>query len=55
MGDPTLIVTDHVELTVVRRLDGGTDPTAAVPTGAVLTGQWSGQPVPLPLAYASSL
>ena len=44
-GDPTLIVTDAVELAVVRRLDGGTGPD-----GAVLTGTWSGQSTPLPLA-----
>jgi hypothetical protein len=46
--DPTLIVTTAVELTVLRCLDG-TDTSA----GASLTGVWSGQPTPLPLAYAS--
>ncbi|MEU4380777.1 CG0192-related protein [Micromonospora echinofusca] len=45
--DLTLIVTDSVELAVVRRLDGGT-----ASDGAVLTGTWSDQPTPLPLAYA---
>jgi hypothetical protein len=46
--DPTLIVTDSVELAVVRRLDGGTSPG-----GAMLTGTWNGQSTLLPLAYAS--
>ncbi|MEH1098931.1 CG0192-related protein [Micromonospora sp. CPCC 205561] len=46
-GDPTLIVTDTVELAVVRRLDGGHQPA-----GAMLTGTWDGQLAPLPLAYA---
>lgn len=46
--DPTLIVTDSVELAVVRRLVGS-DGQA----GARLTGTWSGQPTALPLAYAS--
>ncbi|MEU6074178.1 hypothetical protein [Micromonospora sp. NPDC047074] len=45
--DPTLIVTDTVELAVVRCLDGGHRAT-----GATLTGTWDGQPAPLPLAYA---
>ncbi|MEV5765251.1 hypothetical protein AB0L34_11865 [Micromonospora sp. NPDC052213] len=45
--DPTLIVTDAVDLVVVRRLDGGSRPE-----GATLTGAWAGQPTPLPLAYA---
>jgi len=47
-GDPTVIVTDAVELTVVRRLDAG-----AGLTGAVLTGTWPGQQTPMPLASAS--
>lgn len=47
-GDPTLIVTDSVELSVVRRLSG-----TIRPTGGTLTGTWSGQQAPLPLAYAS--
>ena len=47
-GDPTLIVTDSVQLTVVRRLGSSNRPA-----GAILTGMWSGQPTPLPLAYAS--
>jgi hypothetical protein len=46
--DPTLIVTDSVELAVVRCLDGSSGLA-----GATLTGTWSGQPTPLPLAYAS--
>jgi hypothetical protein len=47
-GDPTLIVTDTVELTVRRRLD-----TGAGLTGAALTGTWSGQQTPVPLASAT--
>lgn len=47
-GDPTLIVADSIELAVVRRLDGSSELA-----GATLTGTWSGQPTPLPLAYAS--
>jgi hypothetical protein len=47
--DPTLIVTDSVQLAVVRRVDG--DNWLA---GAALTGTWTGQPTPLPLAYAST-
>jgi hypothetical protein len=47
-NDPTLIVTDSVELAVVRRLDGGNGPA-----GATLTGTWNGQPTPLALAYTS--
>ncbi|GAA2216650.1 hypothetical protein ACFY2R_05485 [Micromonospora olivasterospora] len=47
-GDPTIIVTDAVELAVVRRLDG-----TAAPAGARLTGTWGGQPTPVPLAYAA--
>jgi hypothetical protein len=46
--DPTLIITDGVELAVVRRLT----PVAA-PAGAVLTGTWPGQPAPLLLAHAA--
>lgn len=46
--DPALIVTDSVELAVVRRLDGSSGLA-----GATLTGTWRGQPTPLPLAYAS--
>ena len=46
--DPTLIVTEAVELAVVRRLGGGI-PLA----GAMLTGTWSGQASPVPLAYAA--
>lgn len=46
--DPTLVVMDSVELAVVRRLDGSNGLA-----GVALTGTWSGQPDPLPLAYAS--
>jgi hypothetical protein len=46
--DPTLIVTDSVELAVFRRLEGSSGLA-----GATLTGAWSGQPTPMPLAYAS--
>jgi hypothetical protein len=42
-GDPVVIVTDTVELTVPRRL-------GAELTGAVLTGTWSGQSAPLAAA-----
>ncbi|MFB9235988.1 hypothetical protein ACFFWC_10595 [Plantactinospora siamensis] len=48
-GDPTLIVMESVELAVVRCLDrGGERP------GGRLTGTWSGQPTPQPLAYAAA-
>ncbi|MDO3703056.1 hypothetical protein Q3W71_15400 [Micromonospora sp. C28SCA-DRY-2] len=47
-GDPTVIVTDAVELAVLRRLGA-----AGQRGGTALTGTWSGQPTPLPLAYAS--
>ncbi|MBE1491411.1 CG0192-related protein [Plantactinospora soyae] len=47
--DPTLVVTDSVQLAVVRRLDGGN----RLP-GAALTGTWNGQPNPMPLAYVST-
>jgi hypothetical protein len=43
-----MIVTDTVELTVIRRLEAGTGLT-----GAVLTGAWSGQATPMPLASAT--
>jgi len=46
--DPTSIVTDTVELTVVRRLEPGVRLT-----GVVLTGTWPGQGTPAPLAAAS--
>jgi hypothetical protein len=45
-GDPTLVVTDTVELAVVRRL-------GAELTGAVLTGTWPGETTPTPLAAAT--
>lgn len=44
-GDPAVIVTGAVELTVARRLG------IALP-GAVLTGTWPGQEAPVPLASA---
>ncbi|MET8337542.1 hypothetical protein ABZV14_28590 [Streptosporangium canum] len=47
-GEPTLIVTDTVELAVIRRPGGGTGLT-----GAVLTGAWPGQATPMPLATAT--
>ncbi|MGQ5259772.1 CG0192-related protein [Micromonospora sp. ZYX-F-536] len=46
--DATLIVTDSVELLVVRR-PGAVATDAA---GAVLSGNWDGQPSTVPLAYA---
>ncbi|SIN41796.1 CG0192-related protein [Micromonospora cremea] len=46
--DATLIVTDSVELVVVRRPGAG----AVVAAGAVLSGSWNGQPTTVPLAYA---
>lgn len=45
-GELTLVVTDAVELTVVRRLG-----TALI--GTVLSGTWPGQKTPLPLASAT--
>jgi hypothetical protein len=47
--DPTRIVTDSLELAIIRRLNGSTEPT-----GATLTGTWSGQPTPVLLAFASA-
>ena len=47
-SDPTRIVTDYVELAVMRRLDAGIE----LP-GATLTGTWPGQNTRLPLACAS--
>jgi hypothetical protein len=46
--DPTVIVTDEVELVVLRRLG-----TAQRVTGPVLTGAWGEPALPLPLAYAA--
>jgi hypothetical protein len=46
--DPVVIVTDTVELTVVRRPVAGT-----ALGGAVLTGSWPGQEAPVPLASAT--
>ena len=45
--DPTLIVTDEVELAVLRRLG-----TRERVSGPVLTGTWGDEQLPLPLAYA---
>jgi hypothetical protein len=45
--DPTVIVTDEVELAVLRRLG-----TRERVSGPVLTGTWDGGSLPLPLAYA---
>jgi hypothetical protein len=47
-GDPTIIETDGVRLTVVREL-GAQAPAESV----VLTGTWKGQPEPVVLAHAS--
>ncbi|MBF9130566.1 hypothetical protein I0C86_16580 [Plantactinospora sp. S1510] len=47
--EPTLIVTNSVQLAVVRRLEDGN----RLP-GAALTGTWNGQPTPVPLAYAAT-
>jgi hypothetical protein len=46
--DPTVIVTDDVELAVLRRVG-----TSQRVTGPVLTGMWGDQPLPVPLAYAT--
>ncbi|MER7457868.1 hypothetical protein [Micromonospora sp. NPDC126480] len=48
-GDPAVIVTDGVELFVVRRVGG-----AAASSGTVLTGTWPGGPGVVPLAYVRS-
>jgi Maltokinase N-terminal cap domain len=45
-GNPTLISTDSVELSVVRIVD-----TDSFPAGANLTGTWTGQPSPALLAH----
>ncbi|WP_319458592.1 CG0192-related protein [Micromonospora sp. RTP1Z1] len=47
-GDPTIIVTDTVELAVVRRPGAG-----EARAGGTLSGTWPGQATPLPLAYAA--
>lgn len=44
--DPAVIVTDTVELTVLRRLGASLE-------GSVLTGTWPGQDTPAPLAAAT--
>ena len=45
-GELTVVVTDTVELTVLRRLGAGL-------AGTVLSGTWPGQATPLPLASAT--
>lgn len=50
-GDPTLILTDQVELAVVRRLGGGGG--GGELAGATLTGTWDGRPAPQLLASAT--
>ncbi|MFF0862208.1 hypothetical protein ACFYUV_10685 [Nonomuraea sp. NPDC003560] len=45
--DPTVIVTDTIELVVVRRLDAGVELA-----DVVLRGAWPGQETPVPLASA---
>ncbi|GAA0457070.1 hypothetical protein Ade02nite_06090 [Paractinoplanes deccanensis] len=47
-GEPTLIVTDTVELAVIRRLGA-----SATRDGVSLRGSWSGQSDLLPLAFAT--
>jgi hypothetical protein len=49
-GDPTVIMTDSVELAVVRRLDGG-----QAPPGSALSATWPGQSDAVPLAYGSKV
>ncbi len=51
--NPTLIVTDSLELAVVRRIESSNGPPGTASNRATLTGTWPGQPTPLPLAYAS--
>jgi hypothetical protein len=48
VADPTLIMMDGLELGIVRYLNGD----SGLP-GATLTGTWTGQSTPVPLAYAS--
>ena len=50
--DPTLIVTDSLQLVVVRRVESGNGLPGASANPAMLTGTWPGQPTPLGLAYA---
>jgi hypothetical protein len=52
--DPTLIVTDGVELTVARILDrpGGRPDPAGAGGQPTLAGTWQGQPTPVLLAHA---
>lgn len=49
-GDPALVVTDTVELTIIRRLDASPELS-----GAALTATWPGQSTPTPLASARLL
>ena len=48
--DPTLIVTDSLELAVVRRVGSSSGPPGAASNHATLTGTWHGQPTPLQMA-----
>jgi hypothetical protein len=50
--DPTLIVTDSVELAVVRRVGNSAGRAATAGIRGTLTGTWPGQATPLPIAYA---
>jgi hypothetical protein len=55
-GDPTVILTDSVELTVARILDATSGrPGQAGAEQLTLTGIWSGQGAPLLLAHARVL
>ena len=56
-NDPTLIVTDSVELAVARILDdtSGRQRGSDTSEQLTLTGTWSGQPTPLVLAHARML
>lgn len=47
-GESTRLVTDRVELVVVRRPG-----SAVAPSGARMTGAWPGTPAPVVLAYAT--
>jgi hypothetical protein len=49
--DPTLVVTDSLELAVRRILDGSHDAGPAVDDRFTLTGTWNGQAAPMLLAY----
>ncbi|MFI7220119.1 CG0192-related protein [Micromonospora maritima] len=53
-GDPTLIRAGDVELALVRRPVPADTDAAGAPVPVRLTGAWSGQDVPVLLAYARS-